>query len=147
MFRQKNKENDDFASKDIINTKSSQNHIRTLISEGCKFEGNLFSPAYTKIDGIVKGNLTGESGLIIGTKGHIEGDVKSIEVVVYGNVNGNIKANKLEIKRGGKLIGNISTDSLSIEEGALFIGKCEMVEIKNNKKEVFELPSSDDSSK
>ena len=45
--------------------------IRTLISEGCKFEGNLFSPSSTRIDGIITGDLTGEKSIIIGDKGYV----------------------------------------------------------------------------
>jgi len=123
---------------------STPNQIRTLISEGCKFEGNLFSPAYTRIDGIVRGNLTGESGLIIGDKGLIEGDITSIEVTVYGNVRGNVKAHKLEVKKNGKIYGDIVVDHLAMETGAVFIGHCKMNEAGNtDTSEAFELPDEE----
>ena len=122
--------------------RSAPSQIRTLISEGCKFEGNLFSPAYTRIDGIVRGNLTGESGLIIGDKGSIEGDITSIEVSIYGYVKGNVNAHKLEVKKGGKIYGDIVVDHLAMEHGAVFIGHCKMNEAAavNNTEEAFDLP-------
>ncbi len=122
--------------------RSAPSQIRTLISEGCKFEGNLFSPAYTRIDGIVRGNLTGESGLIIGDKGSIEGDITSIEVSIYGYVKGNVKAHKLEVKKGGKIYGDIVVDHLAMEHGAVFIGHCKMNEAAavNSTEEAFDLP-------
>ncbi len=122
--------------------RSAPAQIRTLISEGCKFEGNLFSPAYTRIDGIVRGNLSGESGLIIGDKGSIEGDITSIEVSVYGLVKGNIKAHKLEVKKGGKIYGDIVVDHLVMEHGAVFLGHCKMNEASavNSTEEAFDLP-------
>jgi len=40
-----------------------QERILTLISDGCKFEGNLSSPSTTKIDGHIVGNLRGISGI------------------------------------------------------------------------------------
>ncbi|MCX6156512.1 MAG: polymer-forming cytoskeletal protein [Ignavibacteriae bacterium] len=121
-------------------TAGNSSQIRTLISEGCKFEGNLFSPGSTRIDGIVKGNLAGESGLIIGDKGTIEGDIHSIEVTIYGYVKGNVKADKLEVKKGGKIYGDISINQLAMEPGAVFIGHCKMNEPTASKNEAFDLP-------
>jgi len=115
--------------------------IRTLISEGCKFEGNLFSPGTTKIDGIVKGNLSGESGLIIGEKGSIEGDIISIEVTIYGIVKGNVKADKLEVKKGGKVYGDVKINQLVMEPGGILSGHCNMNEEKPQvKNEAFNIP-------
>lgn len=121
-------------------TAGSSAQIRTLISEGCKFDGNLFSPGSTRIDGTVKGNLAGESGLIIGDKGTIEGDIHSIEVTIYGLVKGNVKADKLEVKKGGKIYGDISINQLAMEPGAVFIGHCKMNEPTSAKNEAFDLP-------
>ena len=124
MFGQKDKQTFPISS----SSKSDNAQIKTLISEGCKFEGDLFSPDYTRIDGNVIGHLRGEGGLVIGEKGVIEGDVSSVEVVVYGNVNGNIKAHKLEIKRGGAVMGDVSIDNLIMEQGSKFNGQSKMTE-------------------
>ena len=116
-------------TKDTFSTTSSpkaDNQIKTLISQGCKFEGDLFSPDSTRIDGNVIGHLRGDSGLIIGEKGVIDGDISSVEVVVYGTVNGNVKAHKLEMKRGGKVAGDITIDELIMEVGSKFNGQCKM---------------------
>ncbi len=91
MFGQKAKDSQP-SSYSMKTEKSSQ--IKTLLSEGCKFDGNLYSPEYTKIDGVVTGNLSGESGLVIGQKGIINGDISSVEVIIEGNVKGNIRAHK-----------------------------------------------------
>ena len=127
----------------IPSRSAGNNQIRTLISEGCKFEGNLFSPGSTRIDGIVKGNLAGESGLIIGDKGTIEGDIHSIEVTIYGFVKGNVKADKLEVKKGGKIYGDISINQLAMEPGAVFIGHCKMNEPTSAKNDAFDLPKEE----
>ncbi len=139
MFGKKEQEKPMEVSSPSRSTASS-NQIRTLISEGCKFDGNLFSPGSTRIDGTVKGNLAGESGLIIGDKGTIEGDIHSIEVTIYGLVKGNVKADKLEVKKGGKIYGDISINQLAMEPGAVFIGHCKMNEPAAVKNEAFDLP-------
>jgi cytoskeletal protein CcmA (bactofilin family) len=144
MFGKKETERQDtFETSNTNLRNSNQTQIRTLISEGCKFEGNLYSPAYTRIDGIVRGNLTGESGLIIGDKGTIDGDITSIEVTIYGSVKGNVKAHKLEVKKGGKIYGDIIVDHLLMEHGAVFIGHCKMNEGNSGSTEVFDLPDEE----
>ena len=139
MFGQKNKETS--SSSISMTSKSEQTQIKTLISEGCRFEGNLYSPANTRIDGYVTGNLTGENGLIIGDKGSIVGDISAIEAVIYGMVRGNIKAHKLEIKGTGKVLGDVVVDHIVMEYGSRFNGNLKMNEPREEpKKDAFELP-------
>ena len=121
MFGQKTKETFPTTS-----SSKADNQIKTLISQGCKFEGDLFSPDSTRIDGNVIGHLRGDSGLIIGEKGVIDGDISSVEIVVYGTVNGNVKAHKLEMKKGGNISGDITIDELIMEVGSKFNGQCKM---------------------
>ena len=121
MFGQKTKETFPTTS-----SSKADNQIKTLISQGCKFEGDLFSPDSTRIDGNVIGHLRGDSGLIIGEKGVIDGDISSVEVVVYGTVNGNIKAHKIELKNGSNVAGDITIDELIMEVGSKFNGQCKM---------------------
>ena len=121
MFGQKTKETFPTTS-----SSKADNQIKTLISQGCKFEGDLFSPDSTRIDGNVIGHLRGDSSLIIGEKGVIDGDISSVEVVIYGTVNGNVKAHKLEMKRGGNVAGDITIDELIMEVGSKFNGQCKM---------------------
>jgi len=106
--------------------RSSSREVTTLIGEGCKVEGNFFVPTTTRIDGIIKGDLTGEIGIIIGNKGLVEGNVCAKEVVVYGNVKGNIEADKLELKRGSNINGDLIVNNLHTESGAIMNGSCSM---------------------
>lgn len=105
-----------------------QEKILTLISDGCKFEGNLSSPSTTKIDGHIVGNLRGESGIIIGEKGIVEGNINAVDITISGTVKGNIKAHRLELKRTCSLEGDISVEELVTESGAKFNGSSKMGE-------------------
>lgn len=100
--------------------------ITTLLSEGCRFEGNMFAPSNTRIDGDVKGNVNGQSMLVIGEKGKINGDLNAVDIVVYGQVDGNVKSHKLELKKGCRLNGDIHVDVFITESGVLFNGRCNM---------------------
>jgi len=133
MFGNKSKEEESSYNDQLktpSRTTSSQDKILTLISDGCKFEGNLSSPATTKIDGHVVGNVRGESGIIIGDKGIVEGNVNAVNVMINGTVKGNIKAHKLELRRTGTLEGDILVEELVTESGSKFNGNVKMGETK-----------------
>ena len=74
----------------------------------------------------VVGNLRGESGIIVGEKGVVEGNVNAVDVIIYGTVKGNVKAHKLELKRSGSLDGDIIVEELMTESGAKFNGTSKM---------------------
>lgn len=105
--------------------------ISTLISEGCILDGNLKAPAYARIDGQITGDVMVDEGLILGEKGSILGNVITKEMVVYGEVNGNIQTSSLEIKASGKVTGEIRTQTLQVENGAVYNGSLSMTQ--NNK--------------
>jgi cytoskeletal protein CcmA (bactofilin family) len=124
----------------VAPTKSLSKDVTTLIGEGCKVEGSFFVPTTTRIDGIIKGDLTGEIGIIIGNTGKIEGNVCSKEVLVYGVVAGNIEADRLELKRGCKVEGDITVNFLLTENGAIFNGGCAMKQEKSYVNETTDNP-------
>lgn len=111
-------------------TKSASKDIKTLIGEGCKVEGNFFIPTYTRIDGVVKGDLTGDSGIVIGIHGEVQGNIVASEVVNYGHIKGNVETPKLELKKGSIIDGDIVVNQFIAELGSGFNGKCSMAEIQ-----------------
>jgi cytoskeletal protein CcmA (bactofilin family) len=104
----------------------------------------LRTPAYLGPNLNIKGEITGNEdlrldskfeGLIsiggfrltVGPNSHVDGEIKAREVVVSGQVNGNISArDRLEIKKGSSVIGDMSTARIMIEEGAYFKGAIEI---------------------
>lgn len=126
MFGNKEKPAGTETSVPVTNKSVSSKDVMTLIGEGCKVEGNFFIPTATRIDGTIKGGLTGDSGVIIGNKGRIEGNIAASEAVIYGTVIGNIDTHKLELKRGSNVSGDITVGILITEQGCNFNGKCNM---------------------
>lgn len=112
--------------------KSNPNHITTLIGDGCEFEGNMSSSSSTRIDGKLKGRITGENSIVVGETGLVLGEIKASETVVYGKVEGTIETNSLEIKRSGIVLGDIFIESLIVEGGGIYNGRCTMNEITEN---------------
>ena len=112
--------------------KSNPNHITTLIGDGCEFEGNMSSSSSTRIDGKLKGRITGENSIVVGETGLVLGEIKASETVVYGKVEGTIETNSLEIKRSGIVLGDIFIESLIVEDGGIYNGRCTMNKITEN---------------
>lgn len=99
---------------------------KTVLAEGCRINGNLFVITTTRIDGEVKGDIKGESNITVGPNGSIEGNINLPDVIVFGKVQGNIKAERLELRRGSIVNGNLKVSTVTTEYGAVFNGKCSM---------------------
>lgn len=101
-------------------------HIATIISEGCHIEGNIKTETSIKIDGTVNGNVDAKQGVILGDTAKVLGHLKAQEAIIFGQVQGNIVVQKLEIKSTGKIKGDIQTQSIEVEFGAIYNGKVSM---------------------
>ncbi|MGH7849202.1 MAG: bactofilin family protein [Thermodesulfobacteriota bacterium] len=108
--------------------KPDASHFTTSIGEECVFEGHITTSSSTRIDGKLKGKISGENTLIVGERGVILGEVKASEVIVYGRIEGIIDSERLEIKSSGAVTGDIFIDRLVIEEGGVYNGRCGMSE-------------------
>ncbi len=100
--------------------------ISTVLGSEIMFTGDIQGSQTIKIDGKVKGNVQVENGVILGEKAHIEGDLKSKNVIVFGNILGNIYCNELIIKKCGTVNGDIQTKTIEIEMGGKYNGKLKM---------------------
>ena len=108
--------------------KPDASHFTTSIGEECVFEGHISTSSSTRIDGKLKGKISGENTLIVGERGVILGEVKASEVIVYGRIEGIIDSERLEIKSSGAVTGDIFIDKLVVEEGGVYNGRCGMSE-------------------
>ena len=104
----------------------NQQEISTVIGEGYIFTGKFEGSSVIRVEGKIIGNVHVDSGVVLGEKGHIEGDISTKSATIYGTVNGNIKSTHLEIKKTGCVNGDITTDSLEIELGAQYNGRLNM---------------------
>lgn len=111
-----------------VKSSSNPHQITTLIGEECFFEGSLSSSSSTRIDGTLKGKVSGENTLIVGERGKVIGEIKAVETVVYGRVEGVIESNKLEIKKSGVVSGDVIIDIFIVEDGGIYNGSCSMNE-------------------
>jgi len=80
------------------------------------------------VDGGVEGTITlDDRKLTVGATAKLTADVTAREVVVYGNVKGNLRAkDRIEIKKDGSVVGDLTTARIMIEDGAYFKGSIEI---------------------
>lgn len=101
--------------------------LNSIIGVDTVFTGTLKTKETTRIDGKIEGDVFSEGTLVIGQTGKIEGNVKSVNIIVAGEIKGDIKVTeKVEVVSTGRIFGNIRTKGLVIDEHAVFQGKCIM---------------------
>jgi len=100
-------------------------NVRSALGPGTVINGKLSFDAPVRIDGVLKGEVTSTSTLIVGEQAVVDADIRVGSLIVLGHVEGPVHAEDLvEIKRGGAIEGDVKTQRLVIEEGGLFEGAC-----------------------
>jgi cytoskeletal protein CcmA (bactofilin family) len=95
----------------------------SIISADLVVQGTLTSSGDIQIDGKVEGNVN-STGLVIGDKAFIEGDVMAEDVTVRGRVKGAIRARKVLLASTCHVEGDILHEAFAVETGAFFEGNC-----------------------
>ncbi|MBN8786758.1 MAG: polymer-forming cytoskeletal protein [Terrimonas sp.] len=109
-----------------INPSSSST---SLIGAGTIIKGDIISNGDIRIDGTLKGNISGSAKVLIGAEGVIEGDVEGQQADILGKVSGKILIKDLLNLRGKAIIkGNISAGKLQVEPTVTFKGQCHVGE-------------------
>jgi cytoskeletal protein CcmA (bactofilin family) len=98
-----------------------------MIPHGINITGNIDGSGHLRIDGTVRGDVMIKGRLEVGQSGRVQGDLQAEDVVVLGEVKGNVfSQNKLLLKTNCRIRGNIACKGLIVEEGAWLTGRCEM---------------------
>ncbi len=112
--------------------------IVAFLGKETEFEGRLTFKGTVRIDGKFSGEISTKGGLILGENSLIRAEVEASEVIISGEINGNINAgNRVEIHTPGKVYGNIKSPILVIDEGVIFEGKTQMEPAKEKKLSVL----------
>ena len=101
----------------------------TTIGKAVKVVGQIFTKEDLEIDGDVEGTIESQDNRItIGQTGRVQADITACNVVILGQVQGNVAASdKVDIRKHAGLVGNITTSRISIEDGAVFKGSIDIV--------------------
>jgi len=114
----------------------------SFLGPSLEIKGRISGEEDLQIDCKVEGPiaLQGQK-LIAGRSAQLHSEIAAREVVVYGKIQGNVRAqDRVEIKKDGSVLGDITTARISIEDGAYFKGR---IEIERSKAPVAEETESE----
>lgn len=110
------------------NPQGSPARTTGYLGPGLKIKGDITGNEDLRLDSKFEGTISlGGFRLTVGPSCHVDGEITAREVIVAGEVKGNINArDRLEIKKGSSVSGDLSTARIIIEEGAYFSGAVEI---------------------
>ena len=95
----------------------------SIISADMVINGTINSSGDIQIDGRIEGDVR-SVGLVIGDKAEINGEVLAEDVTVRGKVTGRIRARKVLLAATSHVEGDILHEAFAVESGAFFEGNC-----------------------
>jgi cytoskeletal protein CcmA (bactofilin family) len=97
------------------------------ISSGLKINGELSGDSDLYIDGEVHGKIRlGNTRVTVGPNGRVQADIEAREIVIDGNVEGNLKASEsAHFGASSRVSGSVLTPRIGIDDGARLRGKVE----------------------
>lgn len=103
--------------------------VTSVLGPGISWKGDLRGKGGVRIEGALEGEVAVRGLVIIGETGRVTCDaLKATTIIVAGSVNGQIVAQKLEIRATGRVYGDVTVQSISTDEGAFLRGKVTMEE-------------------
>lgn len=102
---------------------ASQNRI----NEGTKLKGDIHSTGFFRIDGIVEGNISTPSKIVLGKTGSVVGKLTCENADIEGKFEGNLDVSgTLTLKSTAHIQGDVIVGKLAVEPGATFNASCSM---------------------
>ncbi len=101
--------------------------LTAFIDEESEIEGRYSFKGTVMLNGRFKGDISSTDTLIIGEKGSVTGDIRAGQVIVSGEVVGNLFCTeRVELKRTARVFADVEAPLVVVEEGVLFEGHCRM---------------------
>lgn len=109
-------------------TPEPESRVSATVGKSVRIVGQIFAKEDLYVDGDVEGTIeTPENKVTIGPNGRVKADIKARDVIILGQVQGNVEtSDKVDIRKDAKLVGDITTARISIEDGALFKGSIDI---------------------
>src|SRR3978361_2094019 len=126
--RPENKKEHTPVSSTPFRTPESDSRSTATIGKAVKIVGQIFTKEDLYVDGDVEGAIESqENKVTIGPNGRVQAGIRAREVIILGQVQGNVEtSDKVDIRKDAKLVGDITTSRISIEDGALFKGSIDI---------------------
>lgn len=114
-----------------------ESRLAGLIDHGTELKGELNFKGSFRIEGYFQGKIFSDAMLIIGEKGKVEADVKVGQLIINGEIRGNLQAReRIEVHNRGRVYGSLITPRLVVEEGAYLEASCQTSEVSGTPQEI-----------
>ena len=106
---------------------SAQNQY-SMIGKSIQVKGEIVSSDPVYIYGRIEGSIDAEGNRVtVGKEGTVKANVNAREVVIMGDLCGNVDAEyRVEIRGDGSVLGDLATHRLFIEDGAVLRGRIDV---------------------
>jgi cytoskeletal protein CcmA (bactofilin family) len=100
----------------------------STIGAGLKIRGDISGDCHLIIEGETHGKIHLANGRVtVGSSGRVNADIDAPEIVIEGNVQGNLRArDSVRMGSASHVQGSVLSPRIWIEDGARFRGKVEM---------------------
>jgi cytoskeletal protein CcmA (bactofilin family) len=95
----------------------------TVFGKSMKIVGEVTSDEELYLDGDLDGKLNLRNRLTVGPNSKVNANIKAQEIIVFGNITGNVESeSRVSLRTGASIVGDIKTAGIVIEDGAYFKG-------------------------
>ncbi|MBN2047894.1 MAG: polymer-forming cytoskeletal protein [Anaerolineaceae bacterium] len=120
--------------------------VTSVLGPGINWQGNLRGTGGIRIEGAFEGELTIKGMVVVGQTGRVTTQkLRANTVIIAGLVQGNIVAERLEIRSTGRVWGDVLTVTFATEEGAFLRGQVRMEETVDLQLDLEEAAADDES--
>jgi cytoskeletal protein CcmA (bactofilin family) len=98
----------------------------SVISAGLTIEGKITGSGHVRVGGKFKGDVQVEGNVHIDSGARVEGQVRATEILISGELLGNIEgARRVELQQGGTITGDVKAGWLTVAAGSRMRGQVE----------------------
>jgi len=117
-----------------VNSATQNQH--SLIGASIKIKGSITASDPVYVYGSVEGSISAPAHRVtIGREGKVKADISAREVVIMGEVCGNLEGGeRVEIRSDGSLTGDLTTRRIYVEEGATLSGSVDVQKPRKSEK-------------
>jgi cytoskeletal protein CcmA (bactofilin family) len=103
--------------------------VNSVLGPGIAWKGSIGGSGGVRVEGAFDGDIHLRGMLVVGETGRVTSQhVRANVVIVAGALQGNITAQKVEIRATGRVWGDVVTAAFATEEGAFLRGQITMEE-------------------
>lgn len=107
--------------------KTASTELSTILGPDSVVDGNVTVKHSLRIDGQVRGDVTSDESITVGSDGVVEGNLSAADMVMGGKIVGKVTVSgKTVLEASSVLQGDLRTSLLVVEEGAMFRGTSDM---------------------